>query len=337
MSELSEFIATENAKEQAATHPAILTLSAETPEDIQTSPATEQAAADAPAQSPDTPDVAAKPEAGADVADATTDTPAESQAKADDAERNPDGTFKKRDKVTNTGEWKRNQRLTAELAAAREELARLRGADSPSAAKPAPSAILDPADPEPTIEKFLDQPDPYAALAVEAAKWAVREDRRRAQLESAQRQAETAQQQLGEREAKFIESHPDYLERVNDLVQSHRWHPAVLNAIADDEQGPAVAYYLADHPDEAQRLAVLTPVAAVREIGKLIGRLTVAPVGSTAQTVVSVSRAKPLIKPVSGTPMAPDHRPPDDSAPFSQWMQYHNREERKQREVSRGA
>lgn len=327
-STLAEFIATENAKEAGLSAPHVPAVVEST--------ASAESAAEASAADP-APETTAKPPSEPDA-----DTPAVEAAPTDD--RNPDGTFKKRDKVTNTGEWARNKRLTAELREAQAQLARLSaGGASPAPAASAPAApsapdFLDPRDPPPSVEQFLNTADPYQALALEAAKWAVREDRRHQQAQQQQTALQQTQQALAEREAKFIADHPDYTERVNDWVGQHDWHPSVLHAIAEDEQGPAVAYYLADHPDEVQRLALLTPVAAVREIGKLFGRLSAAPVGSAEKAVVITSKAKPLIKPVSAAPMAPDHSPPDpEKVSLSEFMRYHNAEERKRREVMRGA
>jgi hypothetical protein len=263
--------------------------------------------------------------------------PIEPIAPLDD--RNPDGTFKPKTtkQVTNTGEWKRNAKLTAELRAAQDELQRLRS--TPSAPPVTPAMVaqpLDPNDPEPTIDRFLDKPDPYAALAVEAGKWAVREERRGQQQQFQQTQVQQAQAELAEREAEFTQTHPDYLEHVNRLISTRQFHPAVLNAMADDDLGPAVAYHLATHLDEAQRIALLTPVAGVKEIGKLSSRLTPASVGS-GTPAVSTSRAKPLIKPVSGSPVAPESKPPEELPFGPKYIREMNAKERREREGRYGA
>jgi len=259
------------------------------------------------------------------------------EAKADD--RNPDGTFKpKSKKVTNTGEWARNQRLTAELRQAQEELTRLRSAPQP-ASTPAPvqlPQVLDPNDPEPTLERFLDRPDPYAALAVEAGKWAVREERRQMQQQQAITSRQEAQQQTIEREQAFAQSHPDYYEQINPIVELLKVRPAVLAAIADDDLGPAVAYHLAQHPEEAQRISLMTPLEGVKAIGSLLSRVTPASVGS-GPLAVSTSKAKPLIKPVSGSPVAPESSPPDQQPFGKKYIMEMNAKERREREAMRGA
>lgn len=314
----AEYARAENAKERAAETG--LTVEVSAPDSV-------------PA-----PAVGAEPAGEPAVASETSaETPAV-EAKADD-ERNPDGTFKpKSKKVSNTGEWARNARLTAELRAAQEELTRLKTAPSPSQpVAPAAPQVLDPSDPEPTIDQFLDKPDPYAALAVAAGKWAVREERREAQKQTYEAQRREAQGQTAEREQTFAAQHPDYHDVVPTVIEILKAQPAVLTAMADDDLGPAVAYHLAQHPDEARRIAALTPVQGVMAIGKLLSRMTPAPSGS-GTPAVSTSKAKPLIKPVSGAPVAPESSPPDpDKTSFSDWVRINNAADRRRAREMSGA
>lgn len=269
-------------------------------------------------------------------------SPAELVAVESDDTRNADGTFKgkARKGVTNTGEWVRNQQLTAKLREREAELEQYRSQSTPAtpaaASAPAGSPWTDPNDPEPTIDRYLDAPDPYGKLAVEAAKWAVRDGKREAAFQQFHVERQHAQQETNARVQAFVAAHPDYHEIVN-AIDDVIFAPDVLRAIAEDDDGPAVAYHLAQHPDEARRIAALTPVAGVKEIGKLLSRVVAAPSGSVTPTP-STSKAKPLIKPVSASPVASEHSPPDpDKTPFAQWVQLENAADRRRQREMRGA
>lgn len=245
-----------------------------------------------------------------------------------ESDRNADGTFKaKSDKVTTKGEWKRNQELTARLRETERQLQEARTAVPRDT--PAPVAQpLDPSDPEPTLEMFLEAPDPYAKLAREMALWAVREDRRQAQRHE-------ASAAVLERVSTFIEAHPDYHEKlaqVSDVIFPNE----VLQALADDDLGPAVAYHLADHPEEARRIAALSPLEGVKAIGKLLTRFETAPSGSVKEAP-KVSQAQPLIKPVSAAPIVPAATDTDpETTPFSDYVNIENRKDRQRAREMRG-
>lgn len=57
---------------------------------------------------------------------------------------------------------------------------------------------------------------------------------------------------------------PDYTEVVSESTAPLT--DAMKSAIMESDQGPQLAYYLATHADEAQRIAGLTPIGAVRAL-----------------------------------------------------------------------
>lgn len=73
-------------------------------------------------------------------------------------------------------------------------------------------------------------------------------------------------------------------------------------------QGPDVMVYLVEHPEIAQRLTTLNPIDQVGQIGEIAGllksRVTAAVSGPASPP--PISKAKPLIKPVSAAPSASD-------------------------------
>lgn len=75
----------------------------------------------------------------------------------------------------------------------------------------------------------------------------------------------------------FREEHDDWDEVVN---QDLPMHTGVQLAIMEQENGAEVVYYLGKHPDYAQKLAEMTPLSAVMEVGRLSSRLKAGSPGS---------------------------------------------------------
>jgi hypothetical protein len=179
--------------------------------------------------------------------------------------------------------------LEGELASERrmrEELQRVAtgqpaapGASAPAAAaSPAPAAAapvaVDPSDPEPQYEAFADEPDQYAAHNRAVAAWAARQEFRRLEAaRTALSAEEQARQKVGTRIRSFIEAHPDYPDVVKALPPCKS--QAVFDTVTDpdNENGPALTYYLGQHLDEFARLNALPPVQAIKALGVIESQL----------------------------------------------------------------
>lgn len=81
----------------------------------------------------------------------------------------------------------------------------------------------------------------------------------------------------------------------------------VAEVLAESPVGAELAYHLANHPDDYQRINRMSPVAAARELGLLEARL--ATPKSAAAPVAAASRAPKPPSPVSAAPAA---KPTDD-------------------------
>lgn len=117
----------------------------------------------------------------------------------------------------------------------------------------------------------FDYTDPagWAARVAEAAATrAGREAEARIAEQQRQRERQTAFERYGEREAAFKASHADFDSVVGDL-QGIRMQPEVVEAIAQSDHGPAVLYHLANHLDEADRIARMSPHMAAVQIGRI--------------------------------------------------------------------
>lgn len=68
----------------------------------------------------------------------------------------------------------------------------------------------------------------------------------------------------------FKEEHDDWDEVVNQSIPIHE---SVYLAVQEQENGAQVTYYLGKHPDYARKLAEMSPLSAVMEVGRLAERL----------------------------------------------------------------
>ena len=197
----------------------------------------------------------------------------------------------------------RFKRLTDRLRAKDRELAELRGELTAVMHIVKPPITAPPTGPQrPTRETYPDD-DAYfeavadwkaeekvqAALAKERATMAATHATQTHVAESFQARLDAAKQQ-----------YTDYDEVVgeSDVVVS----TPVADAIQESEQGAALIYYLAQHPDEAAALNQLGPVALGRRLATLEASLPPAPSSQRSQTPPVTP---PPITPVpTGTPPA---------------------------------
>lgn len=111
---------------------------------------------------------------------------------------------------------------------------------------------------------------------------------------------EAVQESFGSRVAEAAKEISDY----NEVIEAADWDvPHHMQAyIVDSEIGPKLGYHLAKHRDEFDRIAQLSPIRAIAELGKLEDKLKTkaAPVQSTTATVATVSRAPAPIQPLEG-------------------------------------
>lgn len=166
-------------------------------------------------------------------------------------------------------------------------------------------------DPEPDPDKFEDYGDYAKALS----KWTVRQEVKaeRAKFTEEQRKAqETAQQEqeANEINRRFRErvdavkaSRPDF-EEVAFNSQFPMSQP-MITAILDSEVGPEVMYYLGSHKAEAERISKLSPIATIRELGKIEAKLASSADPTPEPKKPIVSAAPEPVRPVSGGKAAP--------------------------------
>ena len=192
-------------------------------------------------------------------------------------EKTPHGVQKKLDKLT--ARWKGEERLRKEAIARAEALEQRL---SKLEAKPQG---------EPQLADFDYDPQAYLAAR---AKWEVHntlEAERNQKVEAQKAQtAKHRQEQFQERIESFEDDHPDFKEVA--FSPNVPITPAMGNAIADSDNGPAVAYYLGQHLDEARKLADMSDYQAVLGIAKL--ELQLVPTSQPRKLTTAPPPIKPL-------------------------------------------
>lgn len=144
----------------------------------------------------------------------------------------------------------------------------------------------DAGDSKPDASKFKTYDEYVEALT----DWKLQEKTR---AEAEARRIDEEGRLLAGRIAKAEERYPDF--RAVALNPDVPISPAMYSALVESEAGADIAYWLGKNPNEAGRIAALSPIAAVKEIGRLEQRLT----GQNAG-VRRVSQAPAPVRTVSG-------------------------------------
>lgn len=126
------------------------------------------------------------------------------------------------------------------------------------------------------VDSFLNARDAWVLEQAEARIFQkAQEQSQRNQVEQQQQQREVEQQIRVERfkaqEMDAVTRYPDYAQAVAmpHIAQAVQARPDILENVLDSEHGADIAYYLAKNPAQLQTLTALSPLAAVREIGRI--------------------------------------------------------------------
>jgi hypothetical protein len=112
---------------------------------------------------------------------------------------------------------------------------------------------------------------------------------------------------------KAEQKYPDFYEKVFDTSGNVPISTVVATAILESDVGADVAYYLGTHPEEAQRIAKLSPTSQLREFGKM-----------EVSLAKQQSAAPPPIKPVDGR--GANDGPPGPNADMKTWLKWRNKQ-----------
>jgi len=248
------------------------------------------------------PDVVVKP-AAPDKAEKVESAPTEQpeSASAEPEAPKAKGVQKRLDELTRN--WREEQRARE---ATQSQLERTLGLlEQAMKGKPADSATDEAEPAEPDVKKYTDQ-DAYNAdyrkylkdVAAYAGRQAARETTKRSTEETTKQRQDDARRRAfdsyRERVGKAREKYPDYDAVTNADHVPFTQH--MTEAIIDSEHGTDVAYYLATHVDEAERIARLSPRSQLMELGHLTSQFRQT---AKAEEKAPVSQAPKPIRPLA--------------------------------------
>lgn len=196
---------------------------------------------------------------------------------------------------------KRFRELTTKIRGLEAALAAAKPESTPEVAKPAASA---PAEGKPVAGNFETYEEYTEALTL----WTIDQRESKRAADQSRKQLEAAQNEAAAQWDKRLDAARKQLEDFDELVLENdqvNITDAMKQAIFEADRGPEVAYFLAQNPAEAERIAKLSPVAAVRAIGKIEDGLT--PKAKAAPTT------KPKVS-SAPAPITPSSRPAANSA-----------------------
>ena len=163
------------------------------------------------------------------------------------------------------------QRRIDELTRLRREAERDRDHWRDMAIKGQPRAEVQPEAPKTLADFQYDEAKYQAYLFSTAETRAVEAAEKRLREQMQQENVQRRTQSFVSRETAFAKTAPDYYEvtRSDTLPIS----PAMAEAIAESEEGPALAYHLGKNQEIAEQIARLSPLAQARELGRIEARL----------------------------------------------------------------
>lgn len=255
------------------------------------------------------------------------------------------------------GFQRRIDKLTARLHAQSEE-AEFWRQKALERERLAPKAETPQVKPKPTQEDFkLADGESYdhAAYTEALTDWKAEEAVRRyaaeqetkAKERDAQTEKQREQAEFQKREQDFADSVEDYEEVTSIAIGTLRQAPgpgsaSIGQALFASECGPELLYYLGQNPDEAKRIAQLSPARAMMALGQLEARLAEQEEekGEETRTPPPVSTAPkpatPIRKPSGASKLRPDD--PNDAEKMSaeDWRKARDEQERQRIRAQRG-
>lgn len=150
---------------------------------------------------------------------------------------------------------------------------------------------------EPSESDFQTHAEYVKALARYEAKQAVQTVRAEQVKEEVRTQQQKALQEFGAREQAFAAATPGYAELMAEVVAEGdiTISDALRDEIVASEHGPALKFFLAQNPEEAERLSELKPMQLAREVGRIEARFS----SSQEKTPVKTTGAPPPPTPTS--------------------------------------
>ncbi|HVZ39370.1 MAG TPA: hypothetical protein VHI13_08845 [Candidatus Kapabacteria bacterium] len=236
-------------------------------------------------------------------------------------------------------------RLRQERRDLRTEVERLRQENemlkkAPAAAAPQEFKPEPFTKPQPKVDDFEKEADPWAAYQIALGEYGAEkrlhdaeQQRKRADFEAQQAKraeqqqaaARTAAEQWAMKRDAFVKDHADWEDKMEDLMDEvgRDLPPHLQYALIESEVGPAVLYHLADHPEEARKVMAMTPGRAAIAIGRIEAQLE-------AERKAQKPKAPPPNPPAVVKPSAPRSQASGDAGNFREYKARREAEMRRQ-------
>lgn len=215
-----------------------------------------------------------------------------------------------------------------ELTRLRREAERERDSWREMAMRSQPTPNPEPDQTPKTLADFqYDEAKYQNYLFTTAEQRAVRAAEQRLQEQARNANEARRTQSFKSRESTFAKTQADYYEVAHN--ESVPISSAMAEAIAESEEGPALAYHLGKNPDIAEQIASLSPLAAARELGRIEARLLTEREKVRAPVV---SKAPSPVPKIEGVDPAITVRPDSadsDKMSDAEWMRKREKQLRK--------
>lgn len=268
------------------------------------------------------------PAPAAEAAPVEAPKPAEAPAAAPDTPAEPPKetrTYTQDDLDRITAKVKKNERYRTKKEVEAFYQGRESIAPKPAAEPAKPAANDEP----PTREKYESYEAFLDAKAEYTGRKAAQEYRAKAEAEA---KAETARKAAEDRvksfQTKVSEKYPDLHERI-EAIGEVQMPAGMADAIAESDLGPDVLNHFANDPKDFERIAALSPSAAIREIGRLEARLEGAAKPAAVPEVKKPSAAPAPIAPIGGNAVLGDGEPSHDNP--NAWKAWRDRQVQKRK------
>jgi hypothetical protein len=241
--------------------------------------------------------------------EAETEASGEEQAEGDDGEQDGSQDQDKPKKRRN-----RPGKTERELAQLREQVQFLAGqlqSERKDAGDGGQQAAAQ-APQKPQYDQYDSEEQYLDALASYYADQRVREREER-QRQETQRERQQREQRERATQLQIMQDNGfDKYDDFEEVALGNHWNPsdAMVDAIADSEHGHDIAYYLGSNPDEAKRIAQMSPTKAAREIGRLESRFNQPKQQQTSKAPPPVRRSRGTGG--GGAALDPSKMPPDE-------------------------
>lgn len=205
---------------------------------------------------------------------------------------------------------KRIDKLATKLNQKEQELEQLRQ-QLQNREQPAPSQqAQQQVDNKPKMADFDTIEDFTEALA----EWKYNNISEKQQIQQVQQQKAQSYNQKVEQ---FMETAPDFVLAVNEIDHVIQRDPLAFEFIFESDVGPQLAYHLANHQDELNKIMQLSPTRRIAALGRIENEL----ISKSKSTIKTQKVPEPIGRVTSNSSNAKEDGSPKDYNAWKKWRQ----------------